>query len=40
MTTKRVIERSLKERVAPDICVVNVEPGYESMLPDDIYRGG
>jgi len=40
MTTKRVIERGFKEKIAPDVCVVNVEPGYENVLPDDIYQGG
>ncbi len=39
MTTKMVVEKRLRELIHPNMEVVNVEPGQEEYLPDDMYTG-
>ncbi|WP_236579182.1 NifU family protein [Hydrogenimonas urashimensis] len=38
MTTKMVVEKRLRELIHPNLEVINVEPGQESNLPDNLYR--
>ena len=36
MTTKMVVQKRLKELIHPNLEVVNVDPGQEASLPEDL----
>ena len=38
MTTKMVVERRLRELIHPNLEVVNVDPGQEAVLSDDLLK--